>query len=123
MLHDSGHDMDHSDHPAVHVVALFDGAIQFACEARADLEDGHLEDAARRLSWVHAVLEDLAQRIGWGTGTLGRQVAAILTYLDARLDTDAISPQGLAEFIGDLETVFGLWSVVCGRRVVRRAAA
>jgi hypothetical protein len=123
MLHDLGHDQDTPDHPNEHIAALFDGAIQFAREACDARVAGSDDDVTRRVLWLRAVLEDLADRISWGTGSLGRQMAAILRYLAVRLRDDAVTPEGLEAFIADLATVYGLWSVVGGRATSRRAAA
>ena len=71
---------------------------------------------------VRAVLADLAQRVSWGTGTIGRQISAILVYLSERLVDDATSQEGLLRFVGDLTTVYGLWSMICGRGAASRAA-
>jgi hypothetical protein len=123
MLDGPGHQPEDLDHPNVHIAALFDGAIQFAREALDARDAGREADAERRVGWVRAVLVDLAQRVGWGTGTIGRQIAAILTYLSQRLVADARSRDGLARFIRDLTTVYGLWGMICGRGSAPRAAA
>jgi len=122
MLDDPGHEPDELDHPNVHIAALFDGALQFAREALAASEAGRTVDLERRVGWVNAVLVDLAQRVSWGTGTIGRQISAILAYLSQRLDSDAKSPEGLRRFVADLNTVYGLWSMICGRAAASRAA-
>jgi hypothetical protein len=123
MLDDSGHQPDDLDHPSVHLAALFDGAIQFAREATDARAGGRTSDVERRVGWVRAVLADLAQRVSWGTGTVGRQISAILTYLAQRLEADACTQDGLVKFIADLTTVYGLWSMICGHGVARGAAA
>jgi hypothetical protein len=123
MLDDPGHQPDDLDHPNVHLAALFDGAIQFAREATDARAAGRMSDVERRVGWVRAVLADLAQRVSWGTGTIGRQISAILTYLAQRLDADACTHDGLAQFVADLTTVYGLWSMICGHGVARGAAA
>jgi flagellin-specific chaperone FliS len=123
MLDDPGHQPDDLDHPNVHLAALFDGAIQFAREATDARAAGRTSDVERRVGWVRAVLADLAQRVSWGTGTIGRQISAILTYLAQRLDADVRTRDGLAEFVADLTTVYGLWSMICGHGVARGAAA
>jgi len=122
MLDDHGHELDELDHPNVHIAALFDGAIQFAREAVDAREAGRPVDVERRVGWVRAVLVDLAQRVSWGTGTIGRQISAILVYLSERLVSDAESPEGLRRFVRDLTTVYGLWSMICGRGAASRAA-
>lgn len=122
MLDDPGHQPQDLDHPNVHIAALFDGAIQFAREALDAWDAGREADAERRVGWVRAVLVDLAQRVGWGTGTIGRQIAAILSYLSQRLVADAQSRDGLTRFIGDLTTVYGLWGMICGRGTAPREA-
>jgi hypothetical protein len=123
MLDDPGHQPDDLDHPNVHLAALFDGAIQFAREATDARAAGRTSDVERRVGWVRAVLADLAQRVSWGTGTIGRQISAILTYLAQRLDADVCTRDGLAQFVADLTTVYGLWSMICGHGVARGAAA
>jgi flagellin-specific chaperone FliS len=123
MLDDPGHQPDDLDHPNVHLAALFDGAIQFAREATDARAAGRTSDVERRVGWVRAVLADLAQRVSWGTGTIGRQISAILTYLAQRLDADVSTRDGLVQFVADLTTVYGLWSMICGHGVARGAAA
>jgi hypothetical protein len=118
MLDDPGHQPEDLDHPNVHLAALFDGAIQFAREAIDAGEAGREADVERRVGWVRAVLVDLAQR-----GTIGRQISAILTYLSQRIGTDARTRDGLVQFVADLTTVYGLWSMICGHGVGPRAAA
>jgi hypothetical protein len=122
MLDDPGQGPEELDHPNVHIAALFDGAVQFAREALDACEAGRPADVERRIGWVRAVLVDLAQRVSWGTGTIGRQISAILTYLSQRLGADAKSREGLRRFVGDLTTVYGLWSMICGRGTASRAA-
>jgi hypothetical protein len=122
MLDDPGLEPDELDHPNVHIAALFDGAIQFAREALDACQTGRAVDVERRVGWMRAVLVDLAQRVSWGTGTIGRQISAILVYLSQRLDADAASPEGLRQFVADLTTVYGLWSMICGRCAASRAA-
>lgn len=123
MLDDPGHQPEDLDHPNVHLAALFDGAIQFAREAIDAREAGRAADVERRVVWVRAVLVDLAQRVSWGTGTIGRQISAILSYLSQRIGTDACTRDGLIQFVADLTTVYGLWSMICGHGVAPRAAA
>jgi len=123
MLDDRGHQPDDLDHPNVHIAALFDGAIQFAREAIEAHDAGRRVDVERRVGWVRAVLVDLAQRVSWGTGTIGRQISGILTYLSQRLGSDAGTHEGLTQFVGDLTTVYGLWSMICGHGTAPRAAA
>jgi len=81
MLYDVRHEPDNPEHPNVHVAALFDGAIQFALEAIDAWDVGNDADAARRTSWVGAVLVDLADSVRWGTGTPGRHISAIIMHL------------------------------------------
>ncbi len=123
MLDDPGHEPEDLDHPNVHIAALFDGAIQFAREAIAAWDQGRDVDVERRVGWVRAVLTDLAQRVSWGTGTIGRQISAILVYLSQRLVADARSRDGLVRFLGDLTTVYGLWSMICGHGTSPRSTA
>jgi flagellin-specific chaperone FliS len=123
MLDDPGHQPEDLDHPNVHLAALFDGAIQFAREATDAREAGREADVERRVGWVRAVLVDLAQRVSWGTGTIGRQISAILSYLSQRIGTDARTRDGLVQFVADLTTVYGLWSMICGHVAAPRAAA
>jgi flagellin-specific chaperone FliS len=123
MLDDAGHQPEDLDHPTVHIAALFDGAIQFAREASEARAADRPVDVERRVGWVRAVLVDLAQRVRWGTGTIGHQISALLTYLSQRLVPDARTHDGLVRFVGDLTTVFGLWSMICGHRTAPHAAA
>jgi flagellin-specific chaperone FliS len=123
MLDDPGHEPEPLEHPNVHIAALFDGAIQFAREAVDARDRGRVVDVERRVGWVRAVLTDLAQRVSWGTGTIGRQISAILSYLSQRLVVDSQSREGLVRFADDLTTVYGLWSMICGHGTAHGAAA
>lgn len=123
MLHDLGHEPDNPEHPNVHIAALFDGAIQFAYEAIDRGDAGKDDDAVCRVSWVRAVLVEVAQSVRWGTGTPGRHISAIILHLAERLDGATITRPRLVEFVSDLETVYALWSVICGHNAVRRVAA
>jgi hypothetical protein len=114
---------DDTEHPNIHIAALFDGALQFAREMLDAWDAGQRKYVAMRASWVQVVLGDLAQRVGWGTGTVGRQIAAILAYLSERLGADSRSRAGLQLFVGDLTVVYGLWSMIGGHRTAGRAAA
>lgn len=122
VLDDPGHESEQLDHPNIHIAALFDGALQFSREMIDAWDDGQRTYVQMRSSWVQVVLADLAQRVGWGTGTIGLQIAAILGYLSQRLDADARSRDGLVVFVGDLTTVYGLWSMICGHSAAPRTA-
>lgn len=122
MLDDPGQDPAHLDHPNVHVAALFDGAIQFAREMVDAHDQGRNRYVEMRSSWIQVVLADLAERVSWGTGMIGLQIAAIMRYLSNRLDEDATTREGIATFVSDLGTVYGLWSMICGQGTATRAA-
>jgi hypothetical protein len=123
MLYDVRHEPDNPEHPNVHVAALFDGAIQFALEAIDAWDVGNDADAARRTSWVGAVLVDLADSVRWGTGTPGRHISAIIMHLAKRIGGTAITRSALVNFVSDLQTLYELWLVICGLDVSRRAVA
>lgn len=122
MLDDPGQDPAQLDHPNVHVAALFDGAIQFAREMVEAHDQGRRRYVEMRSSWIQVVLADLAERVSWGTGMVGLQIAAIMRYLSRRLDEDVATRDGLATFVSDLGTVYGLWSMICGHGTASRAA-
>ena len=123
MLDDPGHESGHSKHPNIHIAALFDGALQFASEMVDAWDKGERNYVEMRASWVQVVLSDLAERVGWGTGTIGLELAAIMGYLANRLDDDSHSRAGLVLFVRDLTTVYGIWAMICGRGATPRAAA
>jgi hypothetical protein len=122
VLEDPGDEPAELDHPNVHVAALFDGALQFAREMVTAWDEGRKGYVTLRASWVQVVLGDLAERVSWGTGTIGLQISAIMNYLSRRLDDDVTSREGLVTFVGDLGTVYGLWSMICGHSATPHAA-
>jgi hypothetical protein len=123
VLDDPGHESGSSRHPTIHIAALFDGALQFANEMVDAWDKGERNYVQMRASWVQVVLADLAKRVGWGTGTIGLQIAAIMGYLSHRLEDDARSRPGLVLFVRDLTTVYGIWAMICGRGATPRAVA
>jgi hypothetical protein len=123
VLDDLGHESGSSTHPNIHIAALFDGALQFASEMVDAWDRGERGYVEMRASWIQVVLADLAKRVGWGTGTIGMEIGAIMGYLSQRLDDDARSRTGLVLFVRDLTTVYGIWAMICGRGASPRAAA
>ncbi len=123
MLDDPGHESAESKHPNIHIAALFDGALQFASEMVNAWDKGERDYVEMRASWVQVVLADLADRVGWGTGTIGMEIAAIMAYLSHRLEDDSHSRAGLVLFMRDLTTVYGIWAMICGRGATPRTAA
>jgi hypothetical protein len=123
VLEDPEQTPDEIEHPNTHIAALFDGALQFAREMLDAWDAGQRRYVAMRSAWVQVVLGDLAERVGWGTGIVGRQIAAILAYLSQRLGSDSTSRAGLEVFVSDLGVVYGLWSMIGGHRGARSQAA
>ncbi len=122
MLDDPGHEPDELDHPNVHIAALFDGASSSRARRSTPARPAGRSTSSAASAGCAPCSSDLAQRVSWGTGTIGRQISAILVYLSQRLDADAASPEGLRQFVADLTTVYGLWSMICGRGAASRAA-
>ena len=73
---------------------------------------------------MRAVLVDLAQRVSWGTGTIGPpDLGDPGVPVRSGSTPTPRAREGLRQFVADLTTVYGLWSMICGRGAAPRAAA
>ncbi len=116
-------DIDELSHRSAHISAIFDGALQFAREALRASESGHLEDVARRHTWIRAVLVDLTVAVRWGTGAPGTHLGAMLWYLIDRMESDTFGREEIICLCEDLAVLSDFWAVLAGEIPTARAVA